>query len=397
MKCKMARHLKSIHAEEREVAQALSWKTNSKDRSAPWELIRKKGDFYHNTKVLQTGSGNLIVVRRSSKGNDTEADYGYVETGTRNNGREPKPDRAKTQQQTNHISQRMRQLARLVLQLRQDTGNEDSQLRDYINPERFDVVVGAVKEVSKFDQAGTTKVGVPSMALKLGHSLKKCAAIVRGIGLRSKCATTIENAGYFLELMKGTSSEEISTHALTTLGEGKFNQPEILPVTEDLLKSAVKRLAEVTGNLYTENIDTSTTHLVMKTVKDRVPDRTLKFFEAVANKLWVVAFAWVEASFKRGSLAEEEPFEVRGDTTLGPSHYGPKHAREAVEPLLQDYSISIIGHNPNISKEQVASLAKTEGAEIVKMPMESNRRKSVAVLLTDSTAPEKIDGNIFCW
>ncbi|KAJ8048979.1 hypothetical protein HOLleu_01508 [Holothuria leucospilota] len=138
--------------------------------------------------------------------------------------------------QANHISQRMRQLARLVLQLRKDNGNEDSQLRDYINPERFDVVVGAVKEVSRFDQADTTKVGVPSMALKLGHSLTNCAAIVRGIGLGLKCATTIENAGYFLELMKDTWSEEISTHALTTLGERKFNQPEILPVNEELLK-----------------------------------------------------------------------------------------------------------------------------------------------------------------
>ena len=48
-----------------------------------------------------------------------------------------------------------------------------------------------------------------------------------------------------MELLKDTWSQEVSTHALTTLGERKFNQPEILPVTEDLLKVRNYLLTEI--------------------------------------------------------------------------------------------------------------------------------------------------------
>lgn len=54
-------------------------------------------------------------------------------------------------------------------------------LKDYMKPEYFDEII---KKLCSFDESGKAKaVGIPSLALKLGYSLKKCTAILAGIAL----------------------------------------------------------------------------------------------------------------------------------------------------------------------------------------------------------------------
>ena len=48
-------------------------------------------------------------------------------------------------------------------------------------PEYFDKIITSIKTVCSLDQSGETEtVGVCSLALKLGYSLKKCMAIFTG-------------------------------------------------------------------------------------------------------------------------------------------------------------------------------------------------------------------------
>ncbi|XP_049342001.1 uncharacterized protein LOC111192707 isoform X1 [Astyanax mexicanus] len=68
---KIARHLKT-HMAEVEVAKALSFPKHSKERKTLLEKIRNKGNYQHNSNVLQKGSGSLKVKRRPNRACDSK-------------------------------------------------------------------------------------------------------------------------------------------------------------------------------------------------------------------------------------------------------------------------------------------------------------------------------------
>ena len=73
---KIARHLLSVHKSEAEVMQIISIDSKSKEgcnkRANALDILRYRGDFYHNLKVLKTG-GELIVYRRPGNGEECHA------------------------------------------------------------------------------------------------------------------------------------------------------------------------------------------------------------------------------------------------------------------------------------------------------------------------------------
>lgn len=64
---KMSRHLWRKHQDETDVAKALSFPKNSKERRLQLDYIRNKGNFEHNTDVLETQKGNLIPWKQPQK------------------------------------------------------------------------------------------------------------------------------------------------------------------------------------------------------------------------------------------------------------------------------------------------------------------------------------------
>ncbi|XP_030649804.1 uncharacterized protein LOC115829780 [Chanos chanos] len=63
---KLARHLRSVHFAEPEVAKAFSHTKYSEERKSLLVLIRNKGNFLHNTEVARTGKGVLVPCKRTS-------------------------------------------------------------------------------------------------------------------------------------------------------------------------------------------------------------------------------------------------------------------------------------------------------------------------------------------
>ena len=83
------------------------------------------------------------------------------------------------------LSQGIRQLSRLLIQLR--TNNSMGiHLKDFLKPEYFDHIVASVKTLCNFEESSAKSVGIPSLALKLGHAINKCITIQRGKALREK-------------------------------------------------------------------------------------------------------------------------------------------------------------------------------------------------------------------
>ena len=66
-------------------------------------------------------------------------------------------------------------MARLLKQLRLQSSTPNSELSDFFTLSNFRQVVSAARVVSGFNE---DKNKTPSLALKLGHSLKRCATIL---------------------------------------------------------------------------------------------------------------------------------------------------------------------------------------------------------------------------
>ena len=133
------------------------------------------------------------------------------------------------QHHRHHISNKMRELGRLVCELRKD--DPGATLAHFLEPAGFNAIVCAVRQICKFD-SDTNKYGTPSLALKLGHSMKKCASIVKARKLREGEDTCDINN--FLDLVQMEWNDAVSGHALRTLEEGRYNKEELMPLTEDV-------------------------------------------------------------------------------------------------------------------------------------------------------------------
>ncbi|PIK34555.1 hypothetical protein BSL78_28629 [Apostichopus japonicus] len=103
------------------------------------------------------------------------------------------------------ISQRMRQLARLLITFKITNGQ--TSLMELIDASRFyDVVVcvrGVCGDAQEQTVAGVKMFTSPSYGLHIGHSIVKCCMIKRGRAIRLKNHEMKQEAVSFQELMEG--------------------------------------------------------------------------------------------------------------------------------------------------------------------------------------------------
>lgn len=134
--------------------------------------------------------------------------------------------------QNGYIRNRMRQLARLLENLKKI--GKAAQLKDFIHPSKFQTVLQAVRITAELDPEKES-YGIPSLALKLGHSLKKCGVLVKGEGLETGNMSKVKDCESFLELCSNFWSEEVSSQALRELSDLNMNKND-LPVPSDVIK-----------------------------------------------------------------------------------------------------------------------------------------------------------------
>ena len=321
---KIARHITTKHKEEKEVAVALSFRKKSKERKKELTRLRLKGDYHHNMNTLETGEGELVVVRRPGQDVRCNAEdflpcefcLGFIrrrdlwkhqlacefKSKTEHSGKKQQVQRkaklliasaitGSNNERLNKIisamkydsisdivkkdklikdlgglliqkyglkrgdvSQKMRELGRLVECLMKIEENKEVQLYDFMKPEKFDTIVKGVRKASGFidGEEGQLEVGIPSLALKLGYSLSKCATCTVAHGLRIKDESIRKDAKNFKTLMESEWEYRVSHQSLATLHERRFNKVNVPPLAEDIanLKSFVdRRISEESENL----------------------------------------------------------------------------------------------------------------------------------------------------
>ncbi|XP_027146576.1 uncharacterized protein LOC109142298 isoform X5 [Larimichthys crocea] len=135
--------------------------------------------------------------------------------------------------QHQYIRQKMREMGRLVLQAK--TLGKLKTIHDFFLPANFCHVVKAVKMVCGWSE-DTSSFKIPSLALKLGHSLTKIADIAEFEARMSENKKALENVVTFRTLKENKWDEWVSSHALRNLRESKWNTPLLIPYCEDVVR-----------------------------------------------------------------------------------------------------------------------------------------------------------------
>lgn len=139
----------------------------------------------------------------------------------------------------NLIREKLREMTKLFFELKKSYPNWN--FTEVFKPEHFDAVISAVHSLT----GKGVGIKIPSLALKLGHGLKKVARILIGQSLRTRDEELQKNAEDFLILMENEWTEHVSRNALHSLSDKKFNKPQDIPLTEDLVKLVTKIRTEM--------------------------------------------------------------------------------------------------------------------------------------------------------
>ena len=147
-------------------------------------------------------------------------------------------NKGKTGSLVDGIKTRLRSLAKLLQNVRSQTNDERLSLQEMLQPRYFDAVIASVHSVCKWELGDANhppSFKVPSLALKLGHGLKKAAEIAIGRVTRSGDTDSKRRLTEYLELHEREWGDRVSHAALSTIDVRKLNERAALPVTEDLV------------------------------------------------------------------------------------------------------------------------------------------------------------------
>ena len=291
---RVTKHWDSIHGKEPEL---LEIRNERHEPTKEWLVIflRNKGNHMHNCSVIKEGKGELVVSYRPSSWRDPN-DYrvcadclGYFSRKELCNhkckapksiptkkGRVankaamllPAPDSAKQevmtvligmkkgrvkrtilgdelimklasklylrhgQKRKDTVRARVREVGRFLVAIQKMDKLKNATLKDCLRPQMFRKVIDAVRSVAKFDASQMT-YQKPSVAIKLGHTLNKCAQILRGVAIETSEKETEEAANQFTVLCELEWSEEVAHGARKELYDRKRNAQKRLPLTSD--------------------------------------------------------------------------------------------------------------------------------------------------------------------
>ncbi|KAJ8933558.1 hypothetical protein NQ314_013932, partial [Rhamnusium bicolor] len=133
----------------------------------------------------------------------------------------------KRSQISHACSNKMRECARLLIEMRRRTGKPGFSFFQMLDPSLFDDVVLCAKATSGYD-VNKKNYRAPSLALHLCTTLQhfKC----------DNLEARLKEIKRFRFLVQSQWNNEVSSLALKDLAEKKWNRPVMLPLTEDIMK-----------------------------------------------------------------------------------------------------------------------------------------------------------------
>ncbi|XP_029701429.1 uncharacterized protein isoform X4 [Takifugu rubripes] len=131
-----------------------------------------------------------------------------------------------------YISQWLRELGRFLLAVK-SLDPKIKSTQDVLVPPKFSLAVAAAKKASGFTKS-KYRYNAPSLAIKLGYSLKAVSEILIGQYVKDEAAAGRVRS--FVGLLDAEWGLYVSRRARTNLEEGRWNKKEMIPLTEDVMK-----------------------------------------------------------------------------------------------------------------------------------------------------------------
>ncbi|VEN43773.1 unnamed protein product [Callosobruchus maculatus] len=168
-------------------------------------------------------------------------------------------------------SNKMRELARLLITYRASVNDNSIAFKDLLHPEKFEGVVSATRKLSGFDPINKT-YEAPSTALHMGTSLKVVSDELIHLILKRSPGFICESPEKSLEWRKNVKNfkmlvgtrwnTEISSVANKDLNEKRWERPLLVPLIDDVKMFREKTLefAKECQKHFLENTDTDDTY-----------------------------------------------------------------------------------------------------------------------------------------
>ncbi|KAI4464786.1 hypothetical protein MML48_3g00014709 [Holotrichia oblita] len=137
-------------------------------------------------------------------------------------------------------SNKLRECARLLIEVRRRTNNTVLTFFDMLNTNLFDSIVASSKTISGYEE-DNKKFKAPSLAIHMGTTLKQICDLCSHLILKGvfKCTNIEEKLKDIKRLKHMIETQwncEISSLAIKDLAENKWNKPIRLPLTKDVIK-----------------------------------------------------------------------------------------------------------------------------------------------------------------
>lgn len=147
----------------------------------------------------------------------------------------------------NDIAQRLRQLARLLLKCRDNLSDDTLSYFDVLCGKMFDACIEGTFNLCGMNitNDGRREFQTPSLALRLGHLLKKLGAAKQGFCLRNDDLDGLKEAESFGKLLQSEWTDTVATNAHNTLKRRKDQSVQLLPITEDLRSLRTYQMKEM--------------------------------------------------------------------------------------------------------------------------------------------------------
>ncbi|XP_070178264.1 uncharacterized protein [Littorina saxatilis] len=134
-----------------------------------------------------------------------------------------------------NISSRLRELGRLVLELKAKSEMKVASLKQALDPIHFDLVIETVRAMAHFEEPSHAyKKG--NLALKLGYSLKTCCKILVSEAIKSSDKLLLEKVQNFSSLLASDWHDSVSAGAAQSVTMAKMNKQLLLPSLKDVEK-----------------------------------------------------------------------------------------------------------------------------------------------------------------
>ncbi|KAJ8286468.1 hypothetical protein GJAV_G00039570 [Gymnothorax javanicus] len=133
-----------------------------------------------------------------------------------------------------YVSQKMRELGRFVLAAK-SLDHKVKRLQDILVPSKFQLTVQAAKKASGYANS-KYRYDTPSLALKLGHSLKVVCDIVIGQHIKAEDEVAANRVRSYLRLIGSEWDRYVSRQTRTNSEDSKWNKTDMIPLTKDVMK-----------------------------------------------------------------------------------------------------------------------------------------------------------------